>query len=514
MIVKSSSRGKKEKECFEGNGTSLWIHLNSFEMQDLIGDPNFLLLFYDYLRSTHSEEILACWIDIEIYKVSPVTSRSDLGNIIVNRYFNPQSKSYLGSENVPTLEIKEKLKIFPNRSLFESTQLYLWDILCYQWFPKFIQNDLFKRIISESNHKQRKKDLLKAVSKAFKVNENAMFAETLDFYVNINARYIPFIPNISETFFQIEDIMYDTNMLAAFIDYLEHLNDDIYITYLDFWTEAELYKYTETTKEKCLEIYKKFLEKDRINISGSDAKDLLCDIEMPDKHIFSRYQNYCWITLKDKIFPNFESSESFQKFINGGTIEKKHDHIIRNMEMLNLRRSKTLGHGSFRNNLKKVENKIKYKVQSVKGIIVDIWNVISEKESLFAFTDYLIKKKSCENLKFWLDAEIFKYSKLENRKSEGEGIWNKYFCESCDQQINIDSNEKKNVRNALNQDYISIETFYSSQEHIWDLLENDLRSFLSTDTGVKIEKLIRKKKSIKFITLENLMYIKKLMDQR
>lgn len=513
-MSKSSSKGKKEKECFDGSSTSSWIHLNSFEMQDLIGDPNFLLLFYDYLRSTHSEEILACWIDIEIYKVSLISDRSVLGKNIVNRYFNPQSKSYLGSENIPSNQLDEKLSIFPDRSIFDSTQVYLWDILCFQWFPKIIQTDLFKKMISESNYKQRKKDLLKAVSKAFKDHENIVFAETLDHYVDINARYIPFIPTISDTIIQIEDIMYDIKMLAAFIDHLEKSNSNLYISYLDFWIEAELYKYSEPTEEKCKEIFMKFLFENKISISGINPHDLMIEIETPNKNLFSRHQNYCWNVLKEKVFPTFEISESFQKFINNRPIEKKHDHIIRNMEKLNQKRSKTLGFGSFRNNLKKVEYKIKYKYQAIKGIVVDIWNVISEKESLYAFNEYLLKKKSSENLNFWIDAELFKYSKMENRKSEGEKIWEKYFLESGDHQINIDLNEKKTVRNALNQDYISIDTFYSSQESVWDMLDNDLRGFLTTESGIKIEKLIKKKKTIKFISIENLLYVKKLLEQR
>jgi hypothetical protein len=96
--------GKKDKKMKVDIRPS-WMRLTDPHLQDCIIDSDFMACFLDHLRLTHAEEILACWLEIELYKSAPQSERGAKGREIVEKYFNSSSASAISLERMNSSEM-------------------------------------------------------------------------------------------------------------------------------------------------------------------------------------------------------------------------------------------------------------------------------------------------------------------------------------------------------------------------------------------------------------------------
>lgn len=486
---------KREKDIYGPLECLSWLSLASPELQDVVSDPHFLLLFYDFLRTMHSEEVLTCWLEIEIFKASLLLDRHVIGRDIIKRFLKTGGPGYLGAEFVLSDDLESQIQSYPSRSIFDIPQLLLWDILSHQWFPKLLQTETLRKIFQETNVKQRRKELIKACWKAFRTQENIVFSEKLTDYHVMDCGVLPLIPNVSQQHFQPEDLIYSKELLVTFMDYIEQCGESNHKAIVSFWFEVELYK--NNFNRNPLEgdaLFKRYIESGEVAMVMCSKEELLHELlEKPDANSFYNMQNYYWKMIQKKFY-QFEESyidRICDIKVNGG----KYVELLQVFDQLNALRLENLDN-SFRTNKKNVENKIRDKIQSIKGNFVDIWNVLSEKETAYMFIDYMQSKCAAENIRFWIDSELFKYRNMEERKQYVNVIWDVYFVDERT-QVNVDKRDRELIREQILKQKIDPDIFTTCQENIYEMINYHFRNFLTTEQGQKVTRILKKRKSFK-----------------
>jgi hypothetical protein len=249
--------GLKKDKKFKLDIKPSWMRLSDPHLQDSIMDSHFMACFLDYLRTTHAEEILACWLEIELYKSSPQTERGAKGKDIVDKYFNSNSASAISLERMNYAELLRFVEDFlpsswlytllihypiirqvqmrPDRDLFEFYQAQLWDLLSLQCLPKFKDSDLYKRGWVDHNvFRKKHKEMVKG--KEYKSTRAGVVLATLDEYLAAATRSVSITPNVSESEFQLEDILYSQELMCAYRDFVNTIPDAS--QYLAFWFEV------------------------------------------------------------------------------------------------------------------------------------------------------------------------------------------------------------------------------------------------------------------------------------
>ena len=107
----------------------------------------------------------------------------------------------------------------------------------------------------------------------------------------------------------------------------------------------------------------------------------------------------------------------------------------------------------------------------------DFFSIISSSEQCEAFRLFLEKRHCEENLLFWIDAQQFRFThssvSTDTLAAQAHMIYKKYFEETSQFYLNVDSSHTKNVRNALDANRVNRSIFAESQRACLILLKND-----------------------------------------
>lgn len=102
--------------------------------------------------------------------------------------------------------------------------------------------------------------------------------------------------------------------------------------------------------------------------------------------------------------------------------------------------------------------------------IVQIEDILNDRNQLVNFYEYLRANYSDENLVFWLEAEIYRYLPDDQLPQRAQEIYNKFFDENSDFAINIDDPDLTlDVKKRLKSPNRDI--FLEAQNVIWGLLK-------------------------------------------
>lgn len=516
----------------------VWMTLEDPLLDDVIGDPDFMACFLDYLRTVHAEEILSCWVEIEVYKTSGIAERPAKGKDIVDKYFDPKSRCHISLENVNHLQLSTAAQQRAERDLFDRYQAQLWELLSLQCYPKFRDSDYFKKLMQDNLFHKKHKELLK--SKDYRTpGRSGIALHTLDEFLSQSSRPVSIVPNVSEREFQLEDLLYAPELLCAFRDFLQTQSDSQAPSVstptnpagvsaaamfantsgnlgnvLLFWLEAELFKFSpdRELKEKAERVYAEYLvnpaSSSYIRIDQIDLGELQREVaERPNKNTFLVPQLRCWDILQH-FFSLFQFSEMFSKFFEGTLPVRQSSAALRLFEQLQSLRNSIAEKNTFAINMAKVANKLKAKRQQMEGV-VDLETVITERDWFVCFKDFLAKRQALENLNFWIDAELFRYCPGPERRMAAQQIWGKFFADNSPYAIHIDVADRQRLMDAMNrppigQD-ISAEIFRAAQEHCWQMLNFDMMpKFQASEQYKKALAKYQKSKTAKQIRIRSI----------
>jgi len=501
---------KKEREKYFDPLTNAWMLMDSPTLDDLINDPSMMIIYYDFLRTIHAEENLVAWVEIELYKgsVAAREARRNAGVDLLVRYFEPTSKTLINIEGVNYKDILKELNERPSRDLFDVAQRVLWDQLAFQCYVRFKDSENMRRILTdEPTVKGKKKELQKAAQKALKANVEAapIFAK-LEELSKYRAGQVAFVPNVSEREFQMEDVLYSSDLLIAFREYLNTLtNSPEYLDALSFWFEVEVWKNSskDNFKETAVQLLRDYLLPPvgggvpRVVIPGLDVKSLEQELnERPDKNTFIRHQAFVWRKLKLEQFSNFESSETLNKFLDGNLPMRQMQPIVRHCDTLNELRAKNANESLFKANTAKVQTKIRVKRQEVQGNGFELEYMLTDREYVQILCEFLDKRQARENLAFWTEAEYYKYIISPTEKAQvANKIWDRFFSDKADVLINVDVSEKSAIQQALKEpNNLPVDLFGTTQDTIYTLIAYDLiPKFSSSEQGAKLLKAAKRR---------------------
>lgn len=498
---------RQQREKYYDVNVNGWMVMETPTLDDFVHDSSIMIIFYDYLKTIHAEENLACWLDIEFYKASVASreSRRNTGLDILVRYFEPTSKNLINIEGVNYKDILKQLNERPARDLFDGAQRVLWDQLAFQCFNRFKESEVIRRLFEEPTIKGKKKEMLKVAQKAAKGSGDMM--AKLEEFTKFKSGFVAFVPNVSEREFQLEDVLYSPELLIAFREYLNTLsNANEYLDALNFWFEVELWKNTpmkDNFKDIAIQIFRDYIvpssttSQPRISILGFDPKPLELEVnERPDRNTFMRLQVWAWKKLKLEQFSNFENSETLTKFFDGNLPMRQNLPLVRNCEQLNELRSKNANAVGYRNNLAKVLAKTRAKRQEVQGTSFDLENLLSDKEYVQLLCEFLDKRQARENLAFWCEAEYYKYlTTIGERAAVSNKIWERFFSDKADVHINVDITDRSALAQALKDpNSLSENLFNNCQDTIFTLITYDLMpKFLASEQGSKLVKVSKRR---------------------
>jgi hypothetical protein len=499
---------RKEREKYFDACVNGWMFMESPTLDDLIHDPNMMILYYDFLKGIHAEENMVCWLEIEFYKFSHASkdSRRNTGVDLLVKYFEPSSKSLINIEGINYKDILKDLNERPARDLFDAAQRVLWDQLAFQCFVRFKDSEPLRRLFEEPTIKGKKKELLKLAQKTVKSNsDNSNFMQKLEEFSKFKAGYVSLVPNVSEREFQLEDVLYSSDLLIAFREYLNTLgNSSEYLDALSFWFEVEIWRHSpkDNYREVAQQILKDYLLASpgsipRVSILGFDTKPMELEVqERPDKNTFTRVQIWAWKKLKLEQFPNFENSETLTKFFDGNLPMRQNLPIVRHCELLNELRAKNANEATLKANVAKVVAKIRVKRQEVQGTTCELEYILADKEYVQILCEFLDKRQARENLTFWTDAEFYKYltSPLE-RAVAANKIWERFFSDKAETIINVDVTDKSALQQMLKDPHHLPETlFVNCQDTIFTLISYDLiPKFSASEQGQKMLKASKRR---------------------
>lgn len=503
---------RKDREKYFDPVTNGWMFMEAPTLDDLIYDANMMIIFYEFLKSIHAEENLIAWVEIELYKGSSSgrETRRNMGVDLLVRYFEPSSKTLINIEGVNYKEILKELNERPARDLFDVAQRVLWDQLAFQCYLRFKDSENVRRLFEEPTLKGKKKELLKLAQKAVKASsDNFNFMAKLDELSRWRAGSVAFIPNVSEREFQLEDILYSSDLLVAFREYLNTLpNANEYLDALTFWFEVEVWRNMvpkEQLKETALQLLKDFIlpripvntAAPRIVMPGFDTKPLEQEVqERPDKNTFTRLQVWVWRRLKLEQFALFEQSETLTKFLDGNLPMRQNLPIVRHCENLNDLRAKIANDAQFKANSAKVLTKIRHKKQEVQGTNFEFEVLLGDREYVSILCEFLDKRQARENLTFWTEAEYYKHmdSPIEKAGVAGK-IWERFFADKADTHINVDVNEKSAIQQALKEPHnLPGDLFNNCQDTIATLITYDLiPKFSVSEQGQRLIKTVKRR---------------------
>ncbi|KAJ6245794.1 regulator of g protein signaling [Anaeramoeba flamelloides] len=106
------------------------------------------------------------------------------------------------------------------------------------------------------------------------------------------------------------------------------------------------------------------------------------------------------------------------------------------------------------------------------SILSSLDNVLKDEHAHDAFKDFLVQEFSVENILFWDEVEDFK--KLAERdeiKERARYIYDKYIDPSSVFEVNLDSNDKEQIKKSLKK--TTIDMYNEPQNSIFDLMESD-----------------------------------------
>lgn len=501
---------RKEREKYFDPVTNGWMFMEAPNLDDLIYDPNMMIIFYEFLKTIHAEENLVGWVEIELYKCSNAgrETRRNLGVDLLVRYFEPTSKSLINIEGVNYKEILKELNAVPARDLFDGAARVLWDQLAFQCYLRFKESDSVRRLFEEPTLKGKKKELLKLAQKAMKSNsDNANFFNKLDELSRWRAGSVASIPNVSDREFQLEDILYSSDLLVAFREYLNTLpNSTEFLDALAFWFEVEVWKVLvprENLRDAALQIYRDFIAPPstggpaRIIMPAYDVKALEQDLQdRPDKNAFTRLQVYTWRRLKLEQFSLFEGSDTLTKFLDGNLPMRQNLPIVRHCENLNENRAKVANDAQFKANYAKVFAKIRHKRQEVQGTNFELEVLLADKEYVAILCEFLDKRQARENLNFWAEAEYYKYMHANHeRVTVANRIWDRFFSDKAEIHINVDVTEKSALQQALKEPReLGPDLFNNCQDTIATLITFDLLpKFCVSEQGQRLTKAAKRR---------------------
>lgn len=501
---------RKEREKYFDPVTNGWMFMEAPNLDDLIYDPNMMIIFYEFLKTIHAEENLVGWVEIELYKCSNAgrETRRNLGVDLLVRYFEPTSKSLINIEGVNYKEILKELNVVPARDLFDGAARVLWDQLAFQCYLRFKESDSVRRLFEEPTLKGKKKELLKLAQKAVKSNsDNANFINKLDELSRWRAGSVASIPNVSDREFQLEDILYSSDLLVAFREYLNTLpNSTEFLDALTFWFEVEVWKALvprENLRDAALQIYRDFIAPPstggpaRIVMPAYDVKALEQDLQdRPDKNAFTRLQVFTWRRLKLEQFSLFEGSDTLTKFLDGNLPMRQNLPIVRHCENLNENRAKVSNDAQFKANYAKVFAKIRHKRQEVQGTNFELEVLLADKEYVAILCEFLDKRQARENLNFWAEAEYYKYMHTAAEKQAvANRIWDRFFSDKAEIHINVDVTEKSALQQALKEPRdLGPDLFNNCQDTIATLITFDLLpKFCVSEQGQRLTKAAKRR---------------------
>eukprot|EP01122_Echinamoeba_exundans_P014899 TRINITY_DN6863_c0_g1_i1.p1 TRINITY_DN6863_c0_g1~~TRINITY_DN6863_c0_g1_i1.p1 ORF type:complete len:1063 (-),score=232.84 TRINITY_DN6863_c0_g1_i1:305-3364(-) len=500
--IMGKEKDKKDKPV------PVWMTLEDPILDDVIRDSDFMACFLDYLRTVHAEEILSCWIEIEVYKTAGASDRSGKGKEIVEKYFDPKSRCYISLENVNHSQLLTAVAQRPDRDLFDRPQAQLWELLSLQLYPKFKDSDYFKKLMQENLFHKKHKELMK--SKEFRTpGRSGIALHTLDEFLSQSSRPVSIVPNVSEREFHLEDLLYSAELLCAFRDFLQIQSDSMLSSgtasgtaspvsqaaalyantsgnlgnVLLFWLDAELFKFCpdREIKERAERLVVDYLttptSASYLKLETIDLNELQREVaERPNKNSFLAPQMRCWEILQH-FFALFQVSDMFSKFFEGTLPVRQSSAALRLFENLQQLRNSIAEKNTFAINLAKVTNKMRAKRQQMEGV-VDLETVITEKEWFVCFKDFLSKRQALENLQFWMDAELYRFTAAGERRAAAQTIWAKFFSDTSPHAIHVDVADRQRLLDAMNrpapgQD-LSADLFRAAQEYCWQMLNFDM----------------------------------------
>jgi len=123
--------------------------------------------------------------------------------------------------------------------------------------------------------------------------------------------------------------------------------------------------------------------------------------------------------------------------------------------------------------------------------VIDLEDVILEKTIMLRFIQWLHEKKCSENLRFWLECQLYKHLKEDNElKNEAKRLYETYFAGEC--SLNIDDNvllEDLEVRMNL----CDRTVFMNVQNAVWSLIKLESFPKFRAEVGKNMNHKLRPK---------------------
>jgi hypothetical protein len=98
-----------------------------------------------------------------------------------------------------------------------------------------------------------------------------------------------------------------------------------------------------------------------------------------------------------------------------------------------------------------------------------------------------MKNRKCEeNLYFWIDVELFKIEVDEDMYEQADQIYQKFFSDSAEYQINLDVDTTRAVTSRIAERQIDRSMFDEAQKATFKLMETACIAGFQQNQGLKI----------------------------
>lgn|SRR3990167_4267802 len=120
------------------------------KITQILNHPQYLKVFRIFLESSHCDENLSFWLEVEQYKTETQQERVDHAKYIWEKYLELNSSKEVNiSDDIRLLtqKVYESSNNSPASDLFTHAQTAVYLLMETESFPKFIVSNLFKEFL-------------------------------------------------------------------------------------------------------------------------------------------------------------------------------------------------------------------------------------------------------------------------------------------------------------------------------------------------------------------------------
>lgn len=300
-----------------------------FQLEDILYAPDLLVAFREYLNAlpnaTEFLDALAFWFEVEVWKT--LVPRENLREAAIQIYRDfvaPQGGGVLPARVVmPSYDIKaleQEVQDRPDKNAFTRLQVWVWRRLKLEQFSLFEGSDTLTKFLDGNLPMRQNLPIVRHCENLnesrSKVSNDAQFkANSAKVFSKIRHKR----QEVQGTNFELEVLLADREYVGILCDFLDKRQAR---ENLNFWAEAEYYKYMHSAADKVIaanRIWDRFFSDKaeiHINVDVSEKSTIQQALKEPNMltaDLFNNCQDMIATLITFDLLPKFCVSEQGQR---------------------------------------------------------------------------------------------------------------------------------------------------------------------------------------------------------